>query len=59
MDKLLDEESKRLKDALGKLSLGWLYWPAKRQPDPRVTMYESRTLDEIENMAKDALGEDV
>ncbi len=47
-----------MRDALMKLRRGWLYWPAKHQPDPRVTMYQSRTLDEIEKMAKEALGEE-
>jgi|ERR1035437_927115 hypothetical protein len=41
--------------ALSKLSKGWLYWPTNRQPDPRVTMYESRSLDEIEKMSKEVI----
>lgn len=41
--------------ALKKLSKGWLYWPANTQPDPRVMMYQSRTLDEIEKMATDTI----
>ena len=53
-DKLKDR-IKVLEEALGKLTLGWLYWPTKNQPDPRVTRYDSRTLDEIEKMAKEAL----
>lgn len=48
----------RMTDALRKLQgVGWLYWPANRQPDPRVVMYESRTLKEIEDLAKTALPE--
>lgn len=41
--------------ALEKLSEGRLYWPSSRQPDPRTIAYESRTLKEIEEMAKNAL----
>ncbi len=47
--------NEKLRKALGKLTLGWLYWPATDQPDPRNIMYQSRTLDEIENMAKEAM----
>jgi len=43
------------KEALEKIGPKWLYWPAPRQPDPRVIMYESRTIKELEDMAADAL----
>jgi hypothetical protein len=43
--------------AVSKLSLGWLYWPAKRQPDVRITMYESKSLDEIEKMSVEAIAQ--
>lgn len=49
------DEIQRLRAALSKLTLGWLYWPSNNQPDLRVMKYESRTLDEIEAMAREAL----
>jgi hypothetical protein len=51
----LEENIAILQQALKKLTLGWLYWPAKKQSDPRVVQYESTTLDAIEKMAKEAL----
>jgi hypothetical protein len=55
VNKEASERIAKLETALKKLGPGWLYWPAKRQPDPRVVMYESRTIDEVEKMANEAL----
>jgi len=41
--------------ALDKLREGWLYWPAKHQPDPRTVMYHSKTIDNIERMGREAI----
>jgi hypothetical protein len=45
----------KLENALGKLSKLWLYWPSKRQIEGQPTLYESRSIQEIEDMAKKAL----
>jgi len=48
-------EAARYRAALEKLRLGWLYWPTANQPDPRVLRYDSKSLNQIEEMAKEAL----
>lgn len=45
---------KSVRDFFSKMTKGWLYWEATRQPDPRVTMYESQSLDAIEKLAAEA-----
>ena len=53
---LTDEEKLKLAvDSLEKLSDEWLYWPASRQPVPKVKAYESRTINDIEKMAQDTI----
>ena len=49
------ERVARLEDALKAFTGPWLTWPAKKQPDPRVTLYESRTVREIQEHAQKAL----
>jgi hypothetical protein len=43
--------------ALNKLKLGWLYTPAERQVVDQPTRYDSKNLNEIEEMAIEALSE--
>ena len=45
----------RYEKALTNLTGEWLMWPAKHQSDPRIVQYESRTLIEIKDMAREAL----
>ena len=53
--KELEQSLRVAVEALEKLGPKWLFWPAPRQPDPRVIMYESRTIKEVEDMAQEAL----
>lgn len=46
---------KTLTEALEKLGPTWLYWPSKKQFDGQPIAYESRQIQEIENMAHKAL----
>lgn len=50
-----DAKIKKLTESLEKLGPGWLYWPSKRQIEGQPTVFESRTIDEIEKMAQEAI----
>jgi hypothetical protein len=50
-----DARTTKLENALKKLGKWWLYWPSSRQIEGQPTLYESRTIKEIEDMAKEAL----
>ena len=51
----LERRIEKLENALKKLGKWWLYWPSSRQIEGQPTLYESRTIQEIEDMATEAL----
>lgn len=42
-------------EVLEKFSLGWLYWPAKKQIENQPILYESQRIDKIEELARGAI----
>lgn len=42
-------------ETLEKLGPKWLYWPSKRQVEGQPTAYESRNIQEVEDMAQEAV----